>query len=126
MQQLSQQVTHHVDDGIGVWSIDDMNEALESGELEDGEDHFVEVAGQESMNAVIVEVGGADDLSTEALEHVNDKWTELGEKTGIDATAYVAEGLGRLAISNKNEAEGMDTKGFSDYESAKEWAEEYQ
>lgn len=124
-ERLSEQVTYEEVDGIGVWSVDDMPEALESGELEPGEEHFRETASDPSMTAVVVEVGNAGNLPKEALAHVNEEWTQLAEETGIDGTAYVAEGLGRLAISNKNEAEGTETKGFDSREPALEWAREF-
>jgi hypothetical protein len=125
-QQLSDQVSYETAGDIGIWTVDDMETALESGELEPGEEHFRKEAGRDSMNAAVVVVGGAENLSKDALEHVSDQWTALAEQTGIDATAYVADGLGRLAISNKNEAEGMDTKGFKDRDSALDWARTYQ
>jgi hypothetical protein len=123
--QLSEQVTYEEIDGIGVWSVEDMPAALESGELEPGEEHFRETASDPSMTAVVVEVGNAGSLPREALAHVNEEWTELAEETGIDATAYVADGLSRLAISNKNEAEGMETKGFESRDRALEWTREF-
>lgn len=124
-EQISREVTYETAGDVGIWIIDDMPAALESGELEKGEEHFKEVASQDSMSAVVVEVGNADDLSREVLNHVNEQWTALGEMTGIDATAYVADGLGRLAISNKNEAEGMETQGFKERQKAVEWAQQF-
>ncbi|WP_336327813.1 hypothetical protein [Halovenus sp. HT40] len=124
-KQVSEQVTYEQADGVGIWSIEDMPKALESGELEKGEEHFRDVAAQDSMAASVVEVGNAESLSKDVLDHINEQWTALGEETGLDATAYVADGIGRLAISNKNEAEGMETKGFKDREAALEWASEF-
>ena len=121
--RISEQVSYEEVGGIGVWSVDDMPAALEAGELEPGEEHFRETASDPSMTAVVVEVGNAESLPREALEHINEEWTRLGEETGIDATAYVADGITRLAISNKNEAEGMEAKGFESRESAIEWAQ---
>lgn len=121
-EQVSGQVSYETAGDVGIWLVDDMSAALDSGELEKGEEHFREVAGQDSMDAAVVVVGNAENLSKEALTHVNQQWTQLGEATGIAATAYVADGIGRLAISNKNEAEGMETKGFKDREEAIEWA----
>ena len=93
-QQLSDQVSYETAGDIGIWTVDDMETALESGELEPGEEHFRKEAGRDSMNAAVVVVGGAENLSKDALEHVSDQWTALAEQTGIDATAYVADGLG--------------------------------
>jgi hypothetical protein len=124
-EQISGEVSYETAGDVGIWSIDDMPAALESGELEKGEEHFRKVASQDSMSAVVVVVGNAESLSKDVLNHVNEQWTALGEATGIDATAYVADGLGRLAISNKNEADGMETKGFKEREKAIEWAKQF-
>lgn len=124
-EQISGEVSYETAGDVGIWIVDDMPAALESGELESGEEHFREVASQDSMSAAVVVVGNADNLSKGVLNHVNEQWTALGEATGIDATAYVADGLSRLAISNKNEAEGMETKGFKDREKAIEWAKQF-
>ncbi len=118
-------ITYESEDGVGIWSVDDITTAMESGTLEAGEEHFREVASQPSMTAVVVEVGGADQLSKEVMDHVNEQWTALAEATGIDATAYVADGIGGLAVSNKNEADGVATDGFTDRESAVEWAKQF-
>lgn len=107
---------------VGVWTIDDMAAALDSGDLEDGEKHFREVAGQPSMSAAVVVVGNAENISEEELAHVNERWTQLAEATGIDATAYVADGVARFAISQKNEADGIETRGFEELDAAVEWA----
>jgi len=110
---------------IGIWMIEDMDTALEQGELEAAEEHFIEVASAPEMRAVVVEVGNSEDLSREVMSHIGDKWTQLGEETDLDGTAYVADGLSRLAISGKNEAEGMKAKGFNEMEPAIEWAREF-
>lgn len=124
-ESITEMVDYEERDGVGMWLIEDMPAALETGDLQEAEEHFLEVAGQPSMTSVVVEVGNAGNLSTEALEHVNDQWTELGEATEIDATAYVADGLSRLAISQKNEAEGMETRGFEDLDEGLEWAKQF-
>jgi len=115
-------VSYEERDGVGIWTVDDMAAALESGDLAEGEEHFREVAGRPSMNAVVVVVGNAGAVSRAELAHVNEQWTHLAEATGIDATAYVADGVARLAISQKNEAEGTETRGFEDVDAAVEWA----
>jgi hypothetical protein len=124
-KRVSNQVTYEQMGDVGIWSIEDMPKALESGELDKGEEHFREVASQESMTASVIEVGNADSLDKEVLDHINEQWTALGEATNIDAVAYVADGIGRLAISNKNEAEDVETKGFKDRESALNWASDF-
>lgn len=110
---------------VGVWSVDDMAVALNSGDLEDGEKHFREVASQPSMSAAVVVVGNAENISEEELAHVNEQWTQLAEVTELDAVAYVADGVARFAISQKNEADGIETRGFEDPDAAVEWAERF-
>jgi len=61
-------------------------------------------------------------VGNETLGHVNDQWTELGEATNMERTDYVADGIARLAIANKNEAEGMEARGFEELDDAVDWA----
>jgi hypothetical protein len=111
-------------DGIGIWKIDSLAEALESGALEEGEQHFREHAGQPDMNGCVVQIDDAETGGSDTLEHVAEEWTALGEETGIDRTAYVTEGLARMAIAQKNDAEGHAAKGFTDLEEGLAWAKE--
>ncbi len=124
-QQLSGQVQYEERNGVGVWTVANLNRAIETGELDDGEEHFREVAGRPSMSACVVVIEETSELDPAVLEHVQDQWTELAETTGIEATAYVSDGLAKLAISQKNEAD-IDTAGFSDPDEAVEWATAYQ
>lgn len=121
---MTEKVSDHVEysqvNGIDVWSVDDMEAALESDDLETAEDHFVEVASDDSVDGVVVEIGNSEALSEEALGHVNDSWTGLAEETDIDGTAYVASGVMRLAVSNQNEAD-QQTEGFKTVDEAVEW-----
>jgi hypothetical protein len=74
------------------------------------------------MSACVVVIENTESVGNETLAHVNDQWTELGEATGMERTGYVADGIARLAIANKNEAEGMDARGFEEVDDAVEWA----
>jgi len=123
-RQLGTQVEYEEHDGVGVWTVRDLSRAMDTGELADGEEHFREVAGRPSMSACVVVIEDAGDLDPSVLEHVEDQWTELAETTGIDATAYVSDGLARLAISQKNAAD-IDTEAFSYLDRALEWAASY-
>lgn len=106
----------------GIWTVTDLNEALESGELAQAETHFEDHASDDAMDGCVVVIEETESLASETLSHINDQWTALAEQTGITRTAYVADGIARLAIANKNEAEGMEAKGFTDRETAIEWA----
>lgn len=125
---MPQHVTTNVDyeraGDVGVWSVVDLDAALASGELDEAEHHFEQHAGDASMDGCVVVLAQTDSLSSETLEHVNDQWTALAEQTGITRTAYVADGIARLAVANKNEAEGMEAKAFTKQTAAVEWAGE--
>lgn len=124
-QQVSRQVQYEERDGVGVWTVADLNRAIETGQLEDGEEHFREIAGRPSMSACVVVIEETAELDPGTLEHVQEQWTELAESTGIDATAYVSDGLVKLAVSQKNQAD-IDTAGFNDVDEAVKWATAYQ
>lgn len=123
--QVADEVSHEIVSGVGIWSVTDITKASDSGALDAGEEHFRDVAAQDSMAAVVVEIGGADQLPEDFLSRVESKWTDLAEATGVEAVAYVADGISRLAISNKNKASGVDTDAFTDRQQAVEWASNY-
>lgn len=110
--------------GIGIWKIDSLAETLESGALEEGEEHFREHAGQPDMNACIIQIGDAETGGSDTLGHVAEEWTALANETDIDRTAYVTEGLARMAIAQKNDAANHTAKGFTDLEEGLAWAKE--
>lgn len=120
--QLSEGISYETEQGIGVWIIDSLAETMESGALDEAEGHFREEAGDPAMNGCVIVIEDASDVGPGVLDHVNDEWTRLGEETGIDRTAYVSDGIAKMAISSKNEAEGMESKGFTDREQALSWA----
>jgi len=124
-QELNETVTYEEDGNVGIWSISDINAALDSGDLEDAEDHFRRTVDAESMDSAVVSVGNAESLDSDVLAHINEEWTTIGEETGLDATAYVAEGISKLAIVNKNEATDMEKDGFDTVDEAVEWAESF-
>jgi hypothetical protein len=123
-EDISERISYENHDGVGVWTVDDLAAALESGELEDGESHFREVAGDPGMTGAVVVLENSGDIGDETLGHVSEQWTKLGDATGIERTAYVSEGLARLAVSGQNQAEGMETRGFESVEAALEWTAE--
>jgi hypothetical protein len=120
--QLSEGVHYETEQGVGVWTVDSLTETMESGALDEAEGHFREAAGDPAMNGCVVVIRDVSDVGPEVLDHVNDKWTALAEETEIDRTAYVSDGIAKMAISSKNEAEGMESKGFTDREQAVSWA----
>ncbi len=123
-KRLGTQVRYEERDGVGVWTVADLRRAMDTGELDDGEEHFQEVASRPSMSACVVVIEETGELDPSVLDHVERQWTELAETTGIDAAAYVSDGLARLAISQKNRAD-IDTEAFSDVDRAVEWAASY-
>lgn len=125
-QSVSEYVEYEEQDGVGIWYIEDMPAAVESGDMEQAEQHYVETASDPDMHSVVVEIGNVENTSREILDHVNENWTEVSEESGVETTAYVADGLSRLAISQNNEAGSVTTKGFEDFDAALEWAQEHQ
>ncbi len=120
--QLSEGITYETEQGVGIWTIDSLTETMESGALDEAESHFREAAGDPAMNGCVVVIRDTSDVGPEVLDHVNTEWTALAEETGISRTAYVSDGIAKMAISSKNEAEGMESKGFTDREQAVSWA----
>jgi hypothetical protein len=123
---VSEYVEYEEDDGVGIWRISDLPGAIEDDVVEKGEQHYLETASDPDMKSVVVTIGGVENMSTEVLDHVEDSWTDVAERSGVDYTAYVADGIARLSISQKNEADSVFTKGFSEFEPALEWAKEKQ
>ncbi|MFB6194040.1 MAG: hypothetical protein ABEI75_03150 [Halobaculum sp.] len=121
---MAQRVTEHVryerDGSVGVWTVENLGALVGTEELETAETHFRDHAS--GMAGCVVQVESDDKLGGDVLEHVNEQWTALAEETGIDRVAYVADGLARLALSNKNEANGASTRGFEDRDDALSWA----
>jgi hypothetical protein len=123
-EDISERIRYENHGGVGVWTVDDLAATLESGDLEDGEEHFREVAGDPGMTGAVVVLENSEDIGDETLGHVSEQWTELGEATGIERIAYVSEGLARLAVSGQTQADGMETRGFESVGAALEWTAE--
>lgn len=122
MSRVTTQIRYERNDRVGVWTVQDLNEVLESGEIEQGERHFRDHAGDPSMSGCVVCIEETDGVGSEALSHVNDQWTTLAEETDVDRVAYVADGITRLAIANKNEASTAEVRAFDDRTAAVDWA----
>jgi hypothetical protein len=123
-EQIAEGLEYEKRDGVGIWKVESLAEALESGALEAGEDHFREHAGHPEMSGTVVEMGDAETGGSDILDHVAEEWTALAEETNIERTAYVADGLARMAVAQKNEADNHTSKGFTNLEEAVEWASE--
>jgi hypothetical protein len=75
------------------------------------------------MNGVVIHIEEVDTAgASSTLEHVEQEWTKLANDIGIARTAYVADGLARMAIAQRNQAKECEIKGFSDFEEGLEWA----
>ncbi|WP_252718757.1 hypothetical protein, partial [Haloarcula sp. CBA1122] len=123
---VSEYVDYEEDDGVGIWKIEDLPAAIEAGDMEKAEQHYVETASDPEMESVVVTIGGVEEMDSKVLDHVEDNWTDVAEQSDVDFTAYVADGIARLSISQKNEADNVLTKGFKEFEPALEWAKEKQ
>jgi protein-disulfide isomerase-like protein with CxxC motif len=121
---VSEYVDYEEKDGVGIWKIEDFPAAIEAGDMKAAEQHYVETASDPEMQSVVVTIGGVENMDSEVLEHVEEEWTAVAAESGVDFTAYVADGIARLSISQKNEAEDVVTKGFNEFEPALEWAKE--
>lgn len=123
---VSEYVDYEEDDGVGIWRIEDLPAAIEAGDMEKAEQHYVETASDPEMESVVVTIGGVEEMGSKVLDHVEDNWTDVAAQSDVDFTAYVADGIARLSISQKNEADNVLTNGFKQFEPALEWAKEKQ
>lgn len=121
---VNDQIDYETANGVGIWTVNDLNTALSSGALEDGEGHFRDHASDPSMSGCVVCIEETDGVTGETLGHVNDQWTALADETGMERVAYVADGVTRLAIANKNEARTADVRSFEERDDAVAWAAE--
>ena len=69
--------------------------------METVEQHYVETASDSEMESVVVTIGGVENMDTEVLDHVEEKWTDVAEQSGVDYTAYVADGIARLSTARR-------------------------
>lgn len=123
-QRISERVRYEEREGVGIWIVDDLQAAMNSGELEDGESHYREVAGQDSMDGVVVVLEDTDNVGPEVLSHVENEWSQLADETEVSRTAYVSDGISRLAIANKNETTSGEVKAFKRVDEAVSWSSE--
>ena len=109
---------------VGIWLITDFGAYFESGEIEQGEQHYREVASEDRMDGTVVVMENAESLGSEirnSLDHINEEWSKLGDEVGIDRIAYVAGGMMGSAVEANLEAD-VETESFDDLDEAVEWA----
>jgi len=109
---------------VGVWIIEDFGAYFESGEMEDGEAHYREVASEDRMDGTVVVMENAADLGSDirnSLDHINEEWSELADAVGVDRVAYVADGMMASAVEANLEAD-VETDSFDSIDDAVEWA----
>jgi len=110
--------------GVGIWIVENLAEALETGALDPAEEHYREVASDPEMNGVVVVLEDTEAVPPDVLGHVNDKWTELHEVTDVKRSGYVGDGISRLAVAGEQEATENESRAFKDFERALDWAAE--
>jgi hypothetical protein len=110
--------------GVGVWTVTDFAASLETGELEEGEAHYRDVASKDRMDATVVVIENADQVGTgmgDTLDHINQQWSQLADEVNIDRLAYVADGLMASVVKSNIDAD-VDTESFKSLDEALDWA----
>jgi len=95
--EISEYVSYEEDGNVGIWKIEDLPVAIEADDMETTEQHYVETASGSEMEGVIVTVGGVENMDTEVIDHVEEKWTDVAEQSGVDYSGSEAKAHG-LAV----------------------------
>lgn len=120
-KRLSPNARYDEREGVGIWIVEDLAEALETGALDPAEEHYRDVAGDPAMDGVVVVLEDTDSVPPDVLGHVNDKWTELHEATHVKRSAYVGDGISRLAVASRRRPTTSPVRSAT---SRKPWAAE--
>lgn len=110
---------------VGVWTTADFAAHFES-EIEQGQAHYRENAGKDSMNATVVVIENAQSLGNsirDSLDHINEEWSELADDVDIERLAYVADGMMSTTVEMKTEAD-VETGSFDSVDEAIEWCQQ--
>lgn len=112
-------------DSVGVWTTPDFAAHFES-EIEQGQAHYREEAGKDSMKATVVVIENAESLGSSirnSLDHINEEWSQLADDVDIERLAYVADGMMSTTVEMKTEAD-VETGSFDSVDKAIEWCQQ--
>ena len=96
---------------------------MDSGDLEEGEEHYLETVEEKSMKGTAVVVEAEGDIRMELLDYVNEKWSNIANKIDVERTVYVADGLTKMTLVSKNDGYAEGNKGLEE-DKAVEWTSE--
>ena len=111
---------------VGVWTITDFAAYFDTGEIEQGQAHYREEAGKDSINGTVIVIENAESLGSsirDSLDHINEEWSQLADDVGIDRLAYVANGIMSTTVKMNAEAD-VETESFDSADKAVEWCEQ--
>ncbi|EMA36350.1 hypothetical protein [Halobiforma nitratireducens] len=111
---------------VGIWSMEDFASYYNSGEIQDGEEHYREHASEDEMNATVLVLDNSGNLGTEvrnSLEHINEKWSELANDVGVDRVAFVADGMMGSALKANVDTD-TEMQSFDGVDEAVEWCQQ--
>jgi hypothetical protein len=109
-----------------VWTITDFAAYFDTGEIEQGQAHYREEAGKDSINGTVIVIENAESLGSsirDSLDHINEEWSQLADDVGIDRLAYVANGIMSTTVKMNTEAD-VETESFDSADKAVEWCEQ--
>lgn len=119
-------VEYETSGGVGVWSISDFAAYFESDEVGQGEEHYRQEAGADSMDGTVVIIENAESLGSDmrdSLDHIGKEWSQLADDVDIDRLAYVADGIMSTTVKMKIEAD-VDVESFDSADEAIEWCQQ--
>ncbi|EMA45551.1 hypothetical protein [Halobiforma nitratireducens] len=116
-------VTYERHGNVGVWTIEDLENLFETEEkVEKAEQHYKDVAGQDDMTGTVVVIQEYDSLSSEKQDRIAGVWSRLVEEAGTAKTAFVADGVGAMAIKSNIGTQTVQTDSFQSVDEAISWA----
>jgi hypothetical protein len=83
---------------------------MDSGDLEEGEEHYLETVEEKCMKGTAVLVEAEGDIGREVLDYVNEKWSNIANKIDVERTIYVAGGLTKMASVSRNDDDAEENK----------------
>ncbi len=110
---------------VGVWTTADFAAHFES-EIEQGQAHYRQEAGKDSMKATVVVIENAESLGSsirDSLDHINEEWSKLADDVNIERLAYVADGMMATTVEMNTEAD-VETDSFESVDEAVEWCQQ--
>jgi hypothetical protein len=83
---------------------------MDSGDLEEGEEHYLETVEEKCMKGTAVVVEAEGDIGREVLDYVNKKWSDIANKIDVERTVYIAGGPIKMALVSRNDRDAEENK----------------